>query len=1077
MYPGKKIFLLFSFFACMLHAETIWEDSLIPPAKGWNLPAGGTFGEDGLSLKSEKRISLSIAGKTLPVSDCAGRILTLSAEVKGEAVLAAPKPYEGAKIQFTILQGKKRSYAGVKLPPGTSGWKTVRTTFYVPGDASSIELKVLFQNSGGKISVRNLKLNSDAISVNVASVANMGLADTVAEDGKGGWTDQGPKLDGRNFRGQLFSHRFAGIPFHVNPDGKNVLTMRSKQNFPAGPAAMEILVTPVRKARMFYLLHTLAWAGGPAGTVVLTDDAGKTQEITVRTGIDAADWYRSVSYLKNGYPGLRAMYGHVPAAVYVSRFPVDPRLGGIRKVSFKTNEKSIWLILGASLSLSEIPLPAQTTFTVKAGDKWKKAVYPEEFRIQPGSALDLTAYMPVQTVDEMGRVVIRNGHFELEKEPGRPLRFLAAAITPNDLFRLPKDKIAEYIREVKRNGYNMIRTHFLDAVLMKGAAKPLEFNPKALDAFDFMISEMKKNGLYLNFDLMTSWIGYTPGNIHKNKDPLKSFKSRIAFDPAVRENWTKGVEKILTRVNPYTKMRLADDPVLMIAVGFNEQEFGFWDRYDETLVLPRWRAFLKRRYGTIDKLKKAWGEKGRFIQSFETIPAFKPYFASGLQNDAEIFRNEFETAILDWYRSEIKRMGCRCPVTGFNCGKSQTYNVTRRSAPYVAINGYHAHPNQYINRNSTMTQRSPSEVLLNYFRGFVCVRQPMKPLVVTEHNVVFWNRHRYEQAFATGAYSALQDFDALTCHATPVNFKPFFEIQPFALWMDPVMKANEFLTFFLFVRRDIEPAKPRVRIRVREEEVMTPGGPKGALPSEQSLLALITGVRVECIGRDGRTIPLRPGEMAFKIGTTDAITVNTAGFSNSVDNPAANAADVVELFRRRNLISPSNRSDGRTRFESENGQLFLDAERKYISVDTPRFQGVCATEGTSAKLSDFEIKRMTVSGNLALVSIDALKPIRNARRMMLVYSTNALNDGMTFTAPDMTTLYSIGRLPAILECGAFEVEIRHETPSKLRMHVLDFAGKRTRTIRPSRVSETKAVFAADSARDGATFFYEITVEP
>lgn len=57
------------------------------------------------------------------------------------------------------------------------------------------------------------------------------------------------------------------------------------------------------------------------------------------------------------------------------------------------------------------------------------------------------------------------------------------------------------------------------------------------------------------------------------------------------------MKKLLTHVNPYTGTRLADDPVLAIVNGKNEQEFGFLRDQKPEVMKPHWLDFLKRRYG------------------------------------------------------------------------------------------------------------------------------------------------------------------------------------------------------------------------------------------------------------------------------------------------------------------------------------------------------------------------------------------------------------------------------------------------------------------------------------------------
>jgi hypothetical protein len=84
----------------------------------------------------------------------------------------------------------------------------------------------------------------------------------------------------------------------------------------------------------------------------------------------------------------------------------------------------------------------------------------------------------------------------------------------------------------------------------------------ALDRFDYLVACLKENGVYLYFDAMTSWRGYRAGPGWSKEANAARFKSRIFFDDSVREHWKAGVRTLLQHVNPYTKTRLADDPVV-----------------------------------------------------------------------------------------------------------------------------------------------------------------------------------------------------------------------------------------------------------------------------------------------------------------------------------------------------------------------------------------------------------------------------------------------------------------------------------------------------------------------------------
>lgn len=86
-----------------------------------------------------------------------------------------------------------------------------------------------------------------------------------------------------------------------------------------------------------------------------------------------------------------------------------------------------------------------------------------------------------------------------------------------------------------------------------------------------------------------------------------------------------------------------------MAVAYNEQEYGFWRPFPTSRILPLWHEFLKQRYGTLEKLKQAWGEKARDYTSFEQIPCFELTSRVYENDDTALFLRKTETDTLRWY--------------------------------------------------------------------------------------------------------------------------------------------------------------------------------------------------------------------------------------------------------------------------------------------------------------------------------------------------------------------------------------------------------------------------------------------
>ena len=151
----------------------------------------------------------------------------------------------------------------------------------------------------------------------------------------------------------------------------------------------------------------------------------------------------------------------------------------------------------------------------------------------------------------------------------------------------------------------------------------------------------------------------------------------------------------------------------------------------------------------------------------------------------------------------------------------------------------------------------------------------------------------------------------------------------------------------------------------------------------------------------------------------------------------------------------------------------METKRNYMQVDTPRLQGICAEAKTKAKLKDFEVRDMSVRGNLSVVSLhDA--PLKDSERMVLVIATNALNNGIVFEDQNMQFLRNLGNTPSIIQTGKFTVALNNKNASGLKAYALDMSGERIAQI-PVKAENSKAVISIDTEKTPAIFF-ELTAE-
>ncbi len=1088
----KSLLQVLSFFSVIvLSAEPVlFQESFSTPESvgkyyPWVVKAGYVREKDGsgaLKLSLSERKPNGIISISLKPDEIAGKRIRVSAELKGENIAPAKERFNGGKFMMPVESASGMFYPGAQLSTGSFDWERKSFITDIPWDVKKASIILGFQDSFGTLFVRDLKVEVLGTSLDLRRAANMGFADEKANDGRGGWSDQGPDNDAARFKIRP-DGLYAGIPFHVidpkKNGGKSVLSMKSF-HLPGGLDSAKMELKHPMKAAYLYLLHTMCHnEKGVAGVLEITGANGKVCRIPVTIGKDIADWWNP-KRMENAYPAVlwnNSQGGTV--GVYASKFKLPPEVSPVGAVTFRSAGRApVWIVIGATLSETDYNFPDTRKVITKADQKWRP-LPPAKPGVIAGSALDRSALTKKTAVTE--RVIVNSaGQLALEGAPEVPVRFLTVADSYGT-FRMfqSKQHIEEYTRQLRLQGYNMARLHYLDSILMSGAKKALDFNQKNLDKFDYYVYCMKKNGIYLNLDAMCSLYGYDLGNTWYPDKSGRNFGYDIYFKESVRENWRKGVGYLLTHVNPYTKTRLAEDPVLAIVNGKNEQEFALmaW-KYPENpqYMLPTWREFLKRRYGTVAAFNSAWGMNAK---TWKEIPVFTRQDAIARNRrgeDVARYKTELESGIYDWYVAELKKMGYNGIVTNFDMGQSLRYIALRKPFQAIGMHSYHGHPSADGQFEQTIDQSSSLTSANTMFRGINSTRLTGKPLLVTEYGIVFWNKYRYEQAFAVGAYAAFQDHSALTVHSQTVTIAPEEGIRPFGCSSDPVIRASEFLTAYLFRRGDVAPAQVHIRLDLNTAAMYRDRTFLDGIHTGQSRLCLLTGVST-AVDPD---FPVRKNELA--LSTAGGSTIMTRpGYTMVVDKPGApfDINTIINEFKKQGLIPRTNRTDAANGiFENSSNQLFMDTRKCFLSVNTPNLQGICAEAGISpVRLADFSVSDLTTRGNVAAVSVDGL-PLSGSRRIVLVYATNALNTGMEFLSEDMRILRKRGNAPVLVETGGFQFRLVNRNAGKLKLYALATDGSRRFELPLSKEGNSvRCRINTAEYKDGPSLYFELVAEP
>lgn len=638
-----------------------------------------------------------------------------------------------------------------------------------------------------------------------------------------------------------------------------------------------------------------------------------------------------------------------------------------------------------------------------------------------------------------------------------PQRFLAASMVFNpENGGLPDKPDAERLaRQLARTGYNLARLHFIDAQLMQGRDRDFDFDPVQFDRLQYLMAQLKANGIYWLVDGMTSdnagHGGVFPNRyVRRYNAKLDTLISDAGFD-----HWTTLVDRLWGTRNRYTGLAPLEDPALLGIILVNEGGIAFMatidgGRYPDALRAP-FNAWLRQRFASDEALKAAWGSSLAEGESLSAGVALPTQVRGSGPRDIDFARFVGETE-----RSAFRRMDAHVRARGFG-GLTMAFDnwgflgedLSRAAAATIDMHGYHATPTLHGRPGSRMVQTSLFDTFARGARELTNARQWGKPFTVSEYGQPFWNGSRREMPAIVAAMAAHQGWSAICQFAeTPVQFDygrsklPRRDaIYPYGIGADPIARAEERLAALLFLRGDVRASPHRVRWHVDPDVLLARRAGWEQVPEALSRLAFIAPVGLD-IGA-----PIRApgaGEALFDLTSTNPGWWSRVA-NEALKNGLAWPNDVMEVLRRAGIVGPENRSRPEAGvFESDTGELSVDMSARRFLVDSARTK-VVLTSGADASAGVFGVTGATGPALFAVSSLDG-EALARSRHMLVWVLTDAENSDMRFADSDRTTLVDIGHFPPRVRTIAARLSWRNEHARQLRAWPLSLAGDRRAPI-------------------------------
>ena len=240
---------------------------------------------------------------------------------------------------------------------------------------------------------------------------------------------------------------------------------------------------------------------------------------------------------------------------------------------------------------------------------------------EAGTATDVS-FLNAKPAGVNGRIAVRDGQF-VESKTGTRVRFVGVN-GPAFCEHAEADKLAAHFAKA---GVNLVRLHNMDnkgnwgikgTLFDHGYADTQHYNPTNLDNFDYVVSQFKKHGIYVTFEVQVNRQLKVGDGIADNTLLGKPMKRYDRFSPRWIELQKKWASDLLTRKNPYTGLALGEDPVLATVEINNENSlyqnvYGLPSLEDapepyRTELRALWNQWLRKRYGKDEPLLAAWSE-------------------------------------------------------------------------------------------------------------------------------------------------------------------------------------------------------------------------------------------------------------------------------------------------------------------------------------------------------------------------------------------------------------------------------------------------------------------------------------
>lgn len=691
------------------------------------------------------------------------------------------------------------------------------------------------------------------------------------------------------------------------------------------------------------------------------------------------------------------------------------------------------------------------TAKIEEGPDWTP--FQSSVNIEPGSVFDRSRLLAAPA-GKSGRVAVSPAGQFVFSESGKRARFWGVNLCFDSLLLTPEqaDQIAD---RMARAGYNTVRLHHYDGLLVDKNSSSYDLNPERLDRLEYLFAALKKRGIYVTLDLYT-FRGFPLEEIpdlgYALRYPLNTlFKLLVPVSENAFTSWKKFAHNLLTHRNPYTGLTWAEDPALVSVCMINEDSifFGGISRRKPELI------------ALYDKAFSAWlAKQSASVTSGQPQDALFNRFLVDIKKQSD--------ARMEAYLREI---GVQCLVTSDNNINKEAQVYVRDQYDFVDNHEYWNHPvplgsNVGVNQNSAIVSGLwlPRELMPSRIFG--------KPYTITEYNFCWPNAARAEAGLLMPAYAGLQDWDAIYCFDySSQNSSALFSPRAvegsgflFSIVSDPIGMLTDRIAATLFLHGGITPAKGALSYLV-DPALMLEGkrAETSKLPEAFSRLGLITRIgSLPVTSPDLSAIAQRTGIEAFITRSPQPPALSLPVFSLQ--------PDIAQELTQDGLL-PAQPEDGTV--ESSTKQVAISPTKGFARLVTDYAECFVLPAGQTQLGSRVTVASNDSFGAIYVVSADD-QPLASSNRLVVLHLTDVLPTGTTFTDKHRTVLQKFGVMPYLIRRGSAEISLSLPSTDKpWSIWAIDPSGRRLYPVECTKENDVLKFTAETISPAGTTLAYEI----